>query len=58
VEGARAALAEAHAACEAWQAAHPTGGKAGPAGATGSEPGWLISREEVERKLRSLGYVQ
>jgi hypothetical protein len=34
------------------------GGKGGPTGAAGSEPGWLINREEVERKLRSLGYVQ
>ena len=33
-------------------------GASGPPGAAGSEPGWLINREEVERKLRSLGYVQ
>ena len=58
VEGARAALAQAHADCDGWRAAHPAGGTGGPTGASGSEPGWLINREEVERKLRSLGYVQ
>lgn len=56
VAKARAALEEAHQACERWRSAHPTA----PAveGGTGNAPAWLINRDEVERKLRSLGYVQ
>jgi arylsulfatase A-like enzyme len=56
VSAARALLDEAHAACAQWTAAHPAG--AAPGGAGSSEPAWMINREEIERKLRSLGYAQ
>jgi arylsulfatase A-like enzyme len=56
VAAARAVLEAAHAACTQWNEAHPRG--APPTGAAGGEPAWMINREEVERKLRSLGYAQ
>jgi arylsulfatase A-like enzyme len=56
LEKARAAFAEAQAACERWRAAHPVGATATPG--PGNDPAWMINRDEVERKLRSLGYVQ
>ena len=55
VKTARAVLEAAHRTCDAWRQAHPPA--AAPAGTPGAEPGWLINREEIERKLRSLGYV-
>jgi len=53
---AREALAAHRAACDAWNAAHP------PA-LTEREraenlPGWFLNRDEIEAKLRSLGYVE
>ena len=48
-------LEAAHRTCDAWRQAHPPA--TAPAGTPGAEPGWLINREEIERKLRSLGYV-
>jgi hypothetical protein len=56
VAKARAALDETHKACEGWLAAHPARPEA-EAG-SGNAPAWMINRDEVERKLRSLGYVQ
>ena len=56
VAAARALLDEAHAACAQWTAAHPAGAASG--GSAGAEPAWMINREEIERKLRSLGYAQ
>ena len=55
-KAARAVLEAAHHACDAWRQAHPPA--AAPAGTPAAEPGWLINREEIERKLRSLGYAQ
>ncbi|HEX9417547.1 MAG TPA: hypothetical protein VGA81_00725 [Methylomirabilota bacterium] len=54
VNAARAVLEAAHRACDAWRQAHSPA--AAQAGTPGAEPGWLINREEIERKLRSLGY--
>jgi arylsulfatase A-like enzyme len=56
VAKARAALDEAHEACERWRAAHPASPEA--EAEAGNAPAWMINRDEVERKLRSLGYVQ
>jgi arylsulfatase A-like enzyme len=57
---ARQLVAEADARCASWRKAHP----ARPAPAALGAPGWLVNRElleerdAVERKLRSLGYVE
>jgi arylsulfatase A-like enzyme len=56
LEKARAAFAETQAACERWRAAHPVAAAATPG--PRNDPAWMINRDEVERKLRSLGYVQ
>jgi arylsulfatase A-like enzyme len=56
LEKARAAYAETQAACERWHAAHPATAASTPG--PGNDPAWMINRDEVERKLRSLGYVQ
>jgi arylsulfatase A-like enzyme len=49
------ALAEHTAFCEAWAASRP------PRDATAAgvrQPGWLINRDEIEEKLRALGYLE
>jgi arylsulfatase A-like enzyme len=52
----RAALAAARAECERWRAEHP---RTEPTDAAPADkPGWMVNREEMERKLRSLGYVR
>jgi arylsulfatase A-like enzyme len=55
LEAGRRALREAHAACEAWRKAHPA---AAAKPVVENAPDWMLNREETERKLRSLGYVQ
>lgn len=60
LDEARAVAARALAACAEDRKRHP----ADAVGMTGGEPGWLINRDElqnrdqIERKLRSLGYVR
>ena len=57
LEAGRDALATADEACAQWRLAHRIA--AAPAtAAPQSDPKWLFRQEEVERKLRSLGYVQ
>jgi len=53
---ARAALTQHAEACETWRRAHPPAETAANRGQR--QPGWLINRDEIERKLRSLGYVE
>lgn len=56
----RRLVGQAGARPAAWRKAHP----ARPAGSDLGAPGWLVNREqveqrdEIERKLRSLGYVE
>jgi arylsulfatase A-like enzyme len=52
----RAALTRHTEACEAWRRSHPPEETAAVRGQR--QPGWLINRDEIERKLRSLGYVE
>jgi len=52
----RAALAEHDRACEAWNARYPARAP-GVEGAL-DRPGWMLNRDEIEAKLRSLGYVE
>ena len=53
---ARAALAHHAEACEEWRRTHPTAETAVIRGQR--QPGWMINRDEIDRKLRSLGYVE
>jgi hypothetical protein len=53
---ARAALADHERACEAWNRAHPPAAADRPRAE--SQPGWFLNRDEIEAKLRSLGYVE
>jgi arylsulfatase A-like enzyme len=56
LEQAREALRSHQNACEAWNRAHP------PALTERDRaedlPGWFLNRDEIEAKLRSLGYVE
>ncbi len=53
---ARPVLEQAHEACVHWHQAHPAGGEVAPP-PPGAEPAWLVNRDDIERKLRSLGYT-
>lgn len=53
---ARAALADHADACEQWERDHPAESAAAEPG--GRQPGWLINRDEIDEKLRSLGYIE
>jgi arylsulfatase A-like enzyme len=53
---ARAALTRHAESCQAWLRAHPPEETPGIRGQR--QPGWLINRDEIDRKLRSLGYVE
>jgi len=55
VAWARRQLEEHDAACEAWLRAHPPQPAEVQAGRT--RPGWMVNRDEIEQRLRSLGYV-
>jgi len=57
VAAARAVLEQAHEACARWRRAHPS---AEPAARPlpSAEPAWLLNRDDIQRKLRSLGYTQ
>ena len=57
VAAARAVLEQAHDACARWQRAHPSAESAARPLPT-DEPAWLQNRDEIQRKLRSLGYTQ
>jgi len=57
VAGARAVLDEAHAACAGWHREHPSVEPAAHP-PSGAEPAWFVNRDDIERKLRSLGYAQ
>ncbi len=52
----RALLATYDDACSAWLEAHPPTRAEGGAGH--ARPGWMLNRDEIERKLRSLGYIE
>ncbi len=56
LDEARQRLARHTAACEAWNETHP----AGQSSRSRAErlPGWFLNRDEIEAKLRSLGYVE
>jgi len=54
---ARAMLDDAHASCARWKQAHPSL-PGGSAPRVDRDPAWLVDRDTVQRKLRSLGYVQ
>jgi arylsulfatase A-like enzyme len=56
VARARVLLSEHEEACEAFLAAHPA--EPGAEIRAENNPGWLITRDEIDRKLRSLGYVE
>lgn len=43
-------------ACAQWRDAHPT--RSGEDLRGSDQPGWLINRDEIEQKLRSLGYIE
>jgi arylsulfatase A-like enzyme len=53
---AEASMAAHEAACQAWRERHPSSGAG--SGEAHERPGWMINRDEIERKLRSLGYVE
>ena len=57
VAAARVVLEQAHEACARWRRAHPS---AEPAARPlpSAEPAWLLNRDDIQRKLRSLGYTQ
>ena len=52
---AREVLAEHHKRCETWLAKHPA--SSGTRARVENRPGWRIHRDEIDRKLKSLGYV-
>jgi arylsulfatase A-like enzyme len=56
VAAAREALKATDEACTRWTTEHPAEAAADAAG--GNAPAWMINRDEIDRKLRSLGYVQ
>jgi len=51
----RPLLEQAHDACARWRRAHPGAGEVAPSPV--AEPAWLVNRDDIERKLRSLGYT-
>jgi len=57
VAAARAVLEQAHDACARWQRAHPSAESTARSLST-TDPAWLINRDDIQRKLRSLGYTQ
>lgn len=56
VAGARRELATHDERCAAWNARHPT--SKGVDSLFDHRPGWLVNRDEITQKLRSLGYVE
>ncbi len=57
VAAAHAVLEQAHDACARWQRAHPSAESTARSLST-TDPAWLINRDDIQRKLRSLGYTQ
>jgi arylsulfatase A-like enzyme len=55
-KAARQALTDHRERCEAWKASHPT--SKGVDSLFEHRPGWLVNRDEITQKLRSLGYVE
>ena len=49
-------LSARRSACGQWRDAHPT--RSGESLRGSDQPDWLINRDEIEQKLRSLGYVE
>ena len=49
-------LEQAHEACASWHRAHPSDEEAARPPSR-SDPAWLVNRDDIERKLRSLGYA-
>jgi len=53
---ARAALDEHAAVCAQWRDAHPV--SAAPERAKDRDPTWMFHRDDIDEKLRSLGYIE
>ncbi len=56
VAAAGTLLEQAHEACASWHRAHPSDEEAARPPSR-SDPAWLVNRDDIERKLRSLGYT-
>lgn len=56
VEAGRRALSAFEAACAAFVEAHPS--RPGDTFLDGNQPAWMINRDVIEERLRSLGYIE